>query len=296
MTLRELSLFFQLCEDTHISNLAQKLGITQSAISLSIKSLENQLGEQLFDRIGKRLVLNEVGRYFQEKTKEHFIALSDAEHLFQDNKISGNLNVASSKTIGNFVTSQIIFDFLDNNKNVNINKIINNSAYIISGIKNATIDIGFIESACNDSEIIKEEIGNDNMVVVTADKKLKGRTVYIDELRDKKWIIREVGSGTRDVFLDAIGDTAKELQIFMEFTDFEEAKTLLLQNSQTITCLSRVAVQKELEREELFEVHLANLQINRKFYLIYNQEKYQSKLFKAFKEFVKEKCLEKFHI
>ena len=118
MTLRELSLFFQLCEDTHISNLAQKLGITQSAISLSIKSLENQLGEQLFDRIGKRLVLNEVGRYFQEKTKEHFIALSDAEHLFQDNKISGNLNVASSKTIGNFVTSQIIFDFLDNNKNI----------------------------------------------------------------------------------------------------------------------------------------------------------------------------------
>ena len=282
MTLKELNIFYHLCDDSHISNLAKKLGLTQSAISLAIKSLEKKVDEQLFDRLGKKLVLNDRGRFFRQKTEPYFIALNDAKNLFKNEKISGILKITSSKTIGDYIIPQIIFDFLDSHQHVEIKKDIQNSKNIINLVKNYEIDMGFIESVCDDPDIIKKEIKKDRFVVVTSDKKLKNKTCYIDELLEKKWLLREKGSGTRDIFLNSIEDTAKELEIFMEFSAFEEVKTILFNNPQTITCLSRFVVEKELQREDLFEVNLKNLQIERKFYLIYHKNKYKSKLFIEF--------------
>ncbi len=282
MTLKELNIFYQLCEDSHISNLAKKLGLTQSAISLAVKSLEKKVDEQLFDRLGKKLVLNERGRFFRQKTEPHFMALNDAKNLFKNDKISGILNITSSKTIGDYITPQIIFDFLNSHLHVEIKKDIQNSKNIINLVKNYEIDMGFIESVCDDPDIIKKEIKKDRLVVVTSDKRLKDKTCYIDELLEKKWLLREKGSGTRDIFLNSIGYTAKELEVFMEFNEFEEAKTILFNNPQTITCLSKFVVEKELQREDLFEITLKNLNIERKLYLIYHKNKYKSKLFIEF--------------
>jgi len=286
MTLRELSIFYHVCDDAHLSNLAQDMGITQSAISLAIKSLEQKIGEPLFDRIGKKLILNETGRLFQEKTYPHFMALNDAQDFFVNNTLSGILKIASSKTVGNFITAKVIFDFLQHNEYVHIQKESYNSAMIMHMVKNAMIDIGFIESTCNDPDIIKEVIGDDELIVVTSDKSLANKTVYIDELFSKKWILREKGSGTREVFLDALGEIAQNIHVRMEFSEFEEAKTLLLNYPQAITCISRVVVEKELGRGELFEVGLKNLTIMRKFHMIYHKNKYPSKLFSEFKQFV----------
>lgn len=200
MTFQELRLFYYLCEDSHISNLAQKLGITQSAISLAIKSLESSIGEPLFDRIGKKLVLSETGRLFKEKTYSHFQALHDAEDFFKNSKISGILTLASSKTIGDFITPPIVFDFLTQHEHVSIAKDIQNSAQIIQMVKNATIDLGFIESTCNDADLCKEVIGTDELIVVSSDPCLADGKFFIDELFHKQWILREKGSGTREVF------------------------------------------------------------------------------------------------
>lgn len=285
MTFKELTLFYYLCEDSHISNLAQKLGMTQSAISLAIKSLEAHIGEPLFDRIGKKLVLSETGRLFREKTYPHFLALNDAEEFFKNTKISGVLTIASSKTLGDFMTPQIVFDFLAEHEHVTIQKDIQNSSYIIQLVKNGAIDLGFIESSCDEADLCKEIIGDDQLIVVSSDPCLAEGRFFIDELFHKRWILREKGSGTREVFLEALGDIAKELNVFMEFSEFEEAKTILLHNPQTITCLSKVAVANELKRGELFEVNLINLNIDRSFYLIYHKSKYQSRLFCEFKNF-----------
>lgn len=286
MTLKELQIFYRLCEEPHLSNQAQKLGLTQSALSLAIKSLEQKIGEPLFDRIGKKLVLNEIGRLFKEKTQAHYLALKDAQNFFMNNTLSGILKIASSKTIGDYITSRIVFDFVSLHNQVVIQKDIKNSSSIIQMVKNAAIDIGFIESTCNESDIVKEPIGDDELIVVTSDATLRHQTLYIDELFHKKWILREKGSGTREVFLEALGDIAKSLSIFSEFSEFEEAKTLLLSYPEAITCVSRVVVEPELKRGELFEVKLKNLSIKRTFYLIYHKDKYQSKLLSEFKRHV----------
>jgi len=284
MTLKELNIFYRLCENTHISLLAKEMGLTQSALSLSIKSLENKLGIQLFDRIGKKLILNDKGREFREKTYMHFLNLKDAGNLFMVDKISGKLNIAFSKTIGEFVMPQILYNFLDKFPHILIEKDIQNSTNIIQMVKNGVIDAGLIESEFDDSVIIKEKIGEDELKVITSDKNLANQSVYIDELFSKRWILREEGSGTRDMFLNALGIIAKNLKIFMEFREFEEAKTLLCNNTDAITCISKFVVEKELQRGELFEVNLKNLPIRRNLYFIYHKNKYKSRLFREFRK------------
>ncbi|WP_024953716.1 LysR family transcriptional regulator [Sulfurospirillum arcachonense] len=286
MTLKEIELFYMLSENPHVSQLSKKILLSQSAISLAIKSLEAKLGEPLFDRIGKKLILNERGRDFKEKTYQSFLSLKDAQNFFKEEKISGALHVAASKTIGNFIMPQILYDFLLKYENIDINKEVKNSSQIIEMVKNGKLDIGFIESECNEEDIIKEVMGEDELVVVTSDQALPSK-MYLDELYNKKWILREKGSGTREVFLNEIGALAKDLKIFMEYLDFAEIKELLKRNIEVVTCISKVAIKKELKDRDLKQIKLINIDVKRNFYCIYHKNKYKSKLFETFKQFAK---------
>ncbi len=288
MTLRELELFYYLAENPHISQLSKKIDISQSAISLAIKSLEKKLTEPLFDRIGKKLILNERGRMFQEETYKHYLALKDAQNIFTTNKLSGILKVASSRTLGAFIMPQIVFDFLSKNSNIKIEKEISNSSKIVKNVLAGDIDIGFIETSINEINLIKEKIGKDTLIIVSGDKNLANKEFYIDQLFSKKWLLREEGSGTREVFLKRLGNLAKEINIYMEFSGFVEIKGLLSKNFDAITCISRFSVEKELQRGELFEVKLKNISFERELFVVYHKNKYQSKLFKIFKEFSKD--------
>ncbi len=288
MTLRELELFYYLADNPHVSKLAKELQISQSAISLAIKSLEHKLSEPLFDRIGKKLLLNERGRRFKEETYKHFLALKDAENIFKQDKLSGVLKIASSKTIGNFIMPSLVFEFISKNPHIQIETDIKNSSQIITMVKEGSIDIGIIERTCDEKEIRKEVLGEDELVVVSSDKSVSYHDSYIDQLFSKKWLLREKGSGTRELFLEALGEMQKEFSLFMECTEFEEIKTLLFKYPDTLTCISKFAVTRELARQELFAIALINMRLTRELYIIYNKEKYQSSLFKSFYTFVKD--------
>ncbi|MGE0052072.1 MAG: LysR substrate-binding domain-containing protein [Arcobacter sp.] len=286
MTLKELNFFYKLSENPQVTQVASELNISQSAISLAIKSLENSLNEQLFDRIGKKLILNEKGKYFKEKTLSHYLALIDATTIFQENKLAGNIKIAASKTISNYIMPNVYYDFLSKYKDVKLDILTINSSKIIENILKSQLDIGLIEVDTQNSSLIKEKLENDELIVVTSDKNYK-KEAFIDTI-EKKWILREIGSGTREIFIHKIGEIAKELNIFMQLQDFEEIKTIVLNNPDTVTAISKVIVQKELEEKKLFEIKLKNLELKREFYLIYHKEKSKNLLFETFISFIKE--------
>ncbi|MDY3199738.1 MAG: LysR substrate-binding domain-containing protein [Arcobacter sp.] len=286
MTLKELNFFYKLSENPQVTQVASELNISQSAISLAIKSLESSLNEQLFDRIGKKLILNEKGKYFKEKTLSHYLALIDATTIFQENKLAGNIKIAASKTISNYIMPNVYYDFLSKYKDVKLDILTINSSKIIENILKSQLDIGLIEVDTQNSSLIKEKLGNDELIVVTSDKNYK-KEAFIDTI-EKKWILREIGSGTREIFIHKIGEIAKELDIFMQLQDFEEIKTIVLNNPDTVTAISKVIVQKELEEKKLFEIKLKNLELKREFYLIYHKEKSKNLLFETFISFIKE--------
>ena len=293
MTLKELEIFLELSNSQNVIQTAQKLSITQSAVSQAIKSLENKLGEKLFDRIGKKLILNERGRKFKDMTLKPYNQLIEAKHTFLKEKISGTLKISASKTLGTYILPQIIFDYLSINPKVTIKKEIQNSANIVENIKNGKIDLGFIENEFEDSDIVKEKIKKDELIVVSRAPQ-KQKEVFIDELRNKKWILREEGSGTREVFLKHIKDIV-DIKIFMEYNEFEEAKTILLNNSDTVTCVSKEVVKKELKEGRLFEIKVKNIKFKRNMYLIYHKNKIKTELFDDFIDFVCNKIGKKNH-
>ena len=109
---------------------------------------------------------------------------------------------------------------------------------------------------------------------------------FIDAIK-KRWILREIGSGTREIFMSKIGEISKELDIFMQLQDFEEIKTIVLNNTNTVTVLSKVIVEKELKQKKLFEIKLKNIEFKREFYLVYHKDKTKNLLFETFIEFIK---------
>ncbi len=287
MTFKELGFFYKLCENPQVSQAAAELGISQSAVSLAIKSLENKLGESLFDRMGKKLILNERGRFFYEKTYPHFLALKDSKNLFLKNKIAGSIKVAASKTIANYLMPQIYYDFLSRFDQVRLTALSLNSAEIIKKVLDSKLDLGIIETECKEQNLEKIKLAEDELILITSDKSYK-KECYIDEI-DKRWIMRESGSGTRDVFMQALGEHAKSIKIFMELYDFEEIKKVLLHNKNTLTVTSKVSVKEELESEKLFEVRLKNIRFQREFYCIYRKDKAFTTLLETFVEFMRER-------
>jgi DNA-binding transcriptional LysR family regulator len=285
MTLKELQIFYELSNLNSPSIVAKKLNLSQGAVSLALKSLEEDLGVKLFDRIGKKLVLNEYGRVFKEKTYKNYTELIDAKHLFNENNLIGELKIFASKTIGSFILPEIIFEFKQTYSDIKIVKQNENSEYIVNSIINGKIDLGFIESEIEKNEIIREKIGDDKLIIVSSDKNLN-KEYFIDELFNKKWILREIGSGTREMFLNAIKGI--DLPVFYETNSISEIK-LLLKNPDTITCISEYAIKDELKNKELFEIKVKNLDLKRNFYLIYHKNKIKTKIFEKFSEFVKNK-------
>ncbi len=286
-TIKELDFFIYLSKNTNVSKAAKDFKVTQSAISLAIKSLEEKLGERLFDRVGKKLILNERGRYFKKIIEPHLIALKDAQNIFSKNKMGGELKIIASKTISGYILADPIYRFLIKYPQIKIEKETANSEFIIRKLHEAKSDIGFIENEVEDMDLNCIKIAQDELIVVSSDRELAKKERYIDTLLDRKWIMREKGSGTRDFFIKKLGKLSLKLNIFLEFSEFEEIKSVL-SHKETITCISKHAVKRELKDGELFEVKIKNMDFKRNLYMLYHKNKTKTRLFEEFMEFIKQ--------
>jgi DNA-binding transcriptional LysR family regulator len=160
-----------------------------------------------------------------------------------------------------------------------------NTQEITQMIQNGSIDVGFVEGFVSGSDIIKEKIGVDELLVVTSDKNLS-KPCYIDELSEKRWVLREEGSGTREVFLDYIKEKVDNLNIFFELGHTESIKSILM-NRECLTCISKISVESEIQEGKLHKVNVKNFECKRDFLMIYHKDKYHSTLFEKFLFFSK---------
>jgi len=287
ITLRQIDIFLNVVEQGHLTNVAKKMGLSQSAVSMSIKELENILGRPLFDRINKKLILNEVGRNFHQAVEPIFRKMEDIEYEFQNTENKGTVRVGASTTIVDYLIPRIACRYMNEYPDVRIQLKEGNTRDIAEMVKHGELDMGFVEGRVEDSDLIKEVIGDDELIVVTANDEIAARSWYIDELAAERWVLREEGSGTRAIFLDYIKERVPQLNIFMELGHTESIKSLL-QSGKALTCVSALAVSDEIRDGRLKKVEVKNFHCTRHFYAIYHKDKYRSELFCGFLEFSKE--------
>ena len=280
ITLRQMEIFLNVVMHGHLTNVAKEMKLSQSAVSMSIKELETILGRPVFDRINKKLVLNEVGRAFYKEIDPLFKKLADIEYEFKNSENKGMIRVGASTTIVDYLMPTIICSYMSAYPDVKITLKEGNTKEIAEMIKEGSIDIGFVEGFVSGSEIIKEKIGVDELVIVTAQKSLS-KSANIEELASKRWILREEGSGTREVFLEYIKEKVDTLHIFLELGHTESIKSILM-NGECVTCISKIAVEDELKEEKLFKIPVKDFDCKRDFLMIYHKDKYHSALFEKF--------------
>ncbi|RUM71171.1 MAG: LysR family transcriptional regulator [Sulfurovum sp.] len=285
LTLRQMEIFLNVVKEGHLTNVAKGMGLSQSAISMAIKELEKILGNPLFDRINKKLILNEMGRSFEKEIAPIIKKINDIEYEFKNTVNKGMVRVGASTTVVDYMMPPIICSYMNNYPDVKVGLKEGNTKNIVELIKEGKLDVGFIEGMVNDSDIIKEIVGVDELVVVTTDSELT-KECFIDSLQSKKWVLREEGSGTREVFLDYVKDKVDHINIFLELGHTESIKSLLM-NHQCLTCISKIAVRKEIEENKLIQIPLKNFECKRHFFMIYHKDKYRSELFNKFIYFTK---------
>ena len=290
ITLRQMQIFLNVVKSGHLTNVAKEMKLSQSAISMSIKELENILGRPVFDRINKKLVLNEVGRAFHKEIDPIFKKLSDIEYEFKNSENKGMIRVGASTTIVDYLMPSIICSYMSAYPDVKITLKEGNTKEIAEMIEEGSIDVGFVEGYVSGSDIIKEKIGIDELLVVTADKNLAA-SCYIDELAEKRWVLREEGSGTREVFLNYIKEKVDNLNVFFELGHTESIKSILM-NRECLTCISKISVESEINSGKLYKVDVKNFECKRDFLMIYHKDKYHSTLFEKFLFFSKKLMLQ----
>lgn len=182
ITLRQLEVFAEVLKSGSTTQASVMLSLSQSAVSAALTDLEGQLGVQLFDRVGKRLVVNEHGRLLYPRALALLEQAVEIEQLFRED--NGAIRVYASSTIGNYILPAMIARYRQHYPALPLELSVGNSQDVINAVLDFRVDIGLIEGPCHSTEIISEPWLEDELVVFAAPSSpLTQGPVTLDSLR-----------------------------------------------------------------------------------------------------------------
>ena len=282
LTLRQLHIFVAVADYGSTAATAHGIALSQSAASAALNELEDLLGTCLFDRIGKRLLINDNGRLLLPQARQMLDAATTIEQQFgapQAGNAAG-LHIGSTTTIGTYVLPHILASFAPQNAQGVPRVMIANTADIASAVANFVVDAGMIEGPCHEPDLIVESWRIDEMIIVCAPNHplasgAAQAKVTQKQLRDAAWLLREPGSGTREAVEHALLPHLHVLRAGGEFSNSEAIKHAAAAGLG-IACLSRLVVNDLMKTGSLVEIKTTLPPLRRHFYLVYNKKKLQS--------------------
>lgn len=289
VTVRQLEIFNAVVETGQVTKAAQNLFITQSAVSLALNEMESQLGGVLFDRSGRRLELNDRGRFFLPLSREIVDKLEDLNSLMneKDGQFAGTLKLVASSTIGNYVLPYLITAFKSLHPNVYFNLLVYNTKKAEKMILDRAVDLGFIEGEVNNENIKVTNWFKDELILITrSTKDLESNRVcdVATDLKEYKFVMREDGSGTAQIFKTKLGKHVTDLNVVMELGHTEAIKKAV-EAGAGIGCLSNLTVCSAINRGWLQTITLKGVDMQRQLYVIQHKNKEKTRLMNKFLDF-----------
>ncbi len=285
ITLKQLSVFAAIAKHENISQAANETALTQSAMSMALKELESQLSSPLFHRHGKRLKLNNTGLALQPRVQQLLQLAEEIERLALQDELSGVLRIGASSTIGNYLVPAIIAEFLEANPDVHIDLKVANTQQIVDDMKHLRIDIGLIEGLTDAPQLDKKIWRHDELKIFAATSHPLSQQSHLSfsQLAETPWILREQGSGTRDIFTHATHDKFEPQAQLLELGNSEAIKQAV-KTGFGISCLSELAINAELRHQELKVLDVRGLDLSRKLFIIKHKSQISSRIELAFEE------------
>ena len=287
----KLKVFYTVASRLSFSKAAEQLHITQPAVTRHVKQIEDYFKQKLFERQGNSIALTHAGEQLLKHCKTIF-ALYDELNFDMNsllNKTAGALHISASTTIAQYVLPKALAKFHERFPEIKVAMNSQNTVRVERAVLDKTIELGFIEGKSKNREIAYYPFMADEIVlVVSRDNPLiRKEQLSLKELCKTPLILREQGSGTLQVVLDALENNNiyyDSLNVEMHLGSSESIK-VYLNNRKSAAFLSTNAILKELKNGELFIIDVEGLNITRDFYYITLQG-HQSSLSSLFLNFL----------
>lgn len=268
-----LQTFLTLCETGNYTRTAEILNLTQPAVSQHIKFLEDYYQAALIAKKGKSFALTEAGRALQDYART---LSANSQRIFSlldriKNRVKG-LNFGATLTIGEYMLPPILSRIIAADPETEISMYVENTHVLQKMLWDGQIDFALLEGHFNRSQFESKLIANEAFTAVCSPaNKLAAQSSAIEDLLDQTLILREPGSGTRDILEQALYHhnlTVHDFKHRIVVGNMTAIKELCRQN-MGITFMYREAVRKELSQGTLTEISLEDFQISHPFNFVY---------------------------
>jgi DNA-binding transcriptional LysR family regulator len=301
MTLEQLRIFLAVTTHLHFTRAAEALYMTQPAVSAAIQNLEAAYCVKLFHRIGRRIEITEAGRLLQVEAQKILdqVVLTERGLRELNNLKRGELKLGSSLTIGNYWLPEKISHFKREHPGISVHCTLANAKEICEGTATGLFDLGLVTGDVdpNLQNLLEQGmVGSDRLQIVVgkAHPWFKRTEVSVKELVETPWVMRESGSGSQQMFEQAIkrwGIEPADLDVNLVLSSSEMVKAVV-ESGVGAAAIPELMVQKERQLLTLWAVTMTNsrkgstapLEIVQPVWKLKHRQRFQTQLAIAFEQ------------
>ena len=266
-----LKVFRAVAERLSFHKAAEDLFVTQPAVTLQIKALENDLGVRLFDRAGSRISLTRQGSVLLSYANRiaGLVAEAEGELGTSEGQVSGDLQLGVSTTIAQYVVPRLLRTFLEEHPQVKLSLHSGNTSQIVQCLLDGKVSIGLIEGPSRERGVHVEPFMEDELVLITSPN-FESNHLSQSEFAGVSLLMREHGSGSRRVVERALEKARYKLKSFKKVMELDSTEAIksAVEVGLGVGFVSLWAISKELELGTLKTATVDGVTIKRQFTLI----------------------------
>ncbi len=271
MDTKQLAAFCAVVEKKSFSHAAERLGVTQPAVSLQIRALEKRLGVQLVDRSGRRVEPTEAGQRLYRNAQRVLAAEEQLlDELTEDERIVGRFELGASTGPGGSVVPILLGELARTYPDVSVALTVSDTHRIIELVADRGVELGVVGFARRHRAVVFEPLFHDQVVLACPPgHRFAGKTISLDELKEESLILMQEGAGVREVIEDelrAAGVRPRDFGARLELGLQESVRTAV-EAGFGVTFISRSAIEAALAAGTLTEAHVEGLEPSREIFL-----------------------------
>ena len=293
MDTRQLAAFCAVVERKSFSQAAERLGVTQPAVSLQVRSLEKRLGRKLLDRSGRRVEPTEAGMALY-RGAQRMLALEgqliDELDAGEEGELRGTLEVGASTGPGSTVVPVLLCEFQRENPGVAVSLSISDTQSVVDRVAERELELGVVGAARRHRGVIFEPFFRDEVVLACPPgHRFAGQTVTLAQLREEPLIVMQEGAGVRQVIEDELrraGTRLRDLEPRLEL-GLQESVKAAVAAGHGVTFISRAGIEADLAAGTLETAKVKGLDPAREISLVRSAGRSPTRAAEAFLEFAR---------
>lgn len=249
--------------------------MTQPAVSLAISELENYYGVRLFDRISRRLYLSEAGRRFREYSRSISLTFDDMEKTVREWEKNGVIRVGASISIGSMLLPEYAAQFRKTHPDATVRVKVDRSDRLEHATLQNEIDFALMEGIVHDENLTAEDFMEDSLAVIASSEQFENGTVIApEEFLRMDFLLREHGSGTREVF----DSTLSALEYPLPDPVWESLSTAALMNAACaglgVAIIPKRMADEKIAGGRVAQIYVDGIEFKRKYKIVYHKNKH----------------------